>query len=461
MTLKHVAALALALACTLGCAQSKLAEADIRMLPYYSLDPPAWPSNHRVAGLAEAVDLAPPGRPVKLLTIHGMVASASGFSTPWQKEITDRLELVADSPPVTVKLFRGYDAQLIFRPAPVGATEPHMTSGLTRTVWRDRKDGSAKLIVYELLWAPIRDDMKYRFMGCFESRSEATDREHAEVKWDCPKTYAARNSSGRALINGGLKDSIIVRGFADAVIINGPLGDILRDDLALATCVMASDTIAIQKTTAAAQSANIQPTTMSAFESKRCNPKDVEDDKAALVSGSKFEYFVLTHSLGSYYFLESQRRHQFADPVEQRDTIQFTMFDNATVFMFANQVSLLSLANLEGYCLPHEDAVAAQRKCPNFRLKLLDELMDEEPTFGGSFTDYVAFNDADDLLGFELPPHLSEVNLGRYINVSVRNPAFEIPYLFRDPGGVHTSQERNPAIIDAIVNGIEVPDPTP
>ncbi|OYX51115.1 MAG: hypothetical protein B7Y90_02160 [Alphaproteobacteria bacterium 32-64-14] len=451
---------AIALAMTLyalgACAATKLAPGDVRVLPYYSLDPPTWPDSHRVVGFAQAIADAPDGRPVKLLTIHGMVASKSDFSDEWQANIAKPLGLVADTTRTSVDMFRGYEAQLVFGPAPVGETTPQMTSRLTRTVWREPANGEPKLIVYALLWAPIRDDLKYRFFACFESRSEPTDRGHSEKPWTCPETPAARNTGSRAVINGGLKDSLMVRGFADAVIVNGALGDILRDDLALATCVMAFDTVANQKSLAAAPKMALQTSTMDRYKTQRCKPEELDKDVGLLSSGGNLEYFVLTHSLGSYYFLESQMRAHFLDPDDQLSNIQFQMFDRATVFMFANQISLLSLANLRSYCMPHPVQGTSNPACPNFRLQPVESW---KPNGGGAMTDYVAFNDPDDILGFELPPHLADVNLGRYINVTVQNPAFTVPFLFRDPGGVHTSQQNNPAIIDALVNGITVKKP--
>ncbi|MCG8442134.1 MAG: hypothetical protein MI723_10035 [Caulobacterales bacterium] len=89
-----------------------------------------------------------------------------------------------------------------------------------------------------------------------------------------------------------------------------------------------------------------------------------------------------------------------------------------------------------------------------------DETEGGEPT--GSLTTYVAFNDVNDLLGFELPPYLADVSLtGPLINVSVRNPAFRLGPLLKAPTATHTSQADNPAIIHAIVEGFDIPDRRP
>jgi hypothetical protein len=45
------------------------------------------------------------------------------------------------------------------------------------------------------------------------------------------------------------------------------------------------------------------------------------------------------------------------------------------------------------------------------------------------------------------------------VNVSVCNPAWGVPLLFRWFESVHTRQAANPAIIDAIVRGLDLPPP--
>ena len=70
---------------------------------------------------------------------------------------------------------------------------------------------------------------------------------------------------------------------------------------------------------------------------------------------------------------------------------------------------------------------------------------------------YVAFNDTDDLLGFELPPFLADTDGNRYVNVSVRNPGWRLPGLLKDPAAAHTAQARTPAIVRANAEGFGLP----
>ncbi|MFO1289724.1 MAG: hypothetical protein U1E82_03810, partial [Nitrosomonas sp.] len=76
-----------------------------------------------------------------------------------------------------------------------------------------------------------------------------------------------------------------------------------------------------------------------------------------------------------------------------------------------------------------------------------------------SMTTYVAFNDVNDLLGFELPPYLSDTSLfGTLVNISVQNPGLTVPFIFKNPGAAHLGHEDNPAVIEAMVEGIVFPE---
>ena len=63
-------------------------------------------------------------------------------------------------------------------------------------------------------------------------------------------------------------------------------------------------------------------------------------------------------------------------------------------------------------------------------------------------------------MGFVLASYLLNSRLaGRLVNVLVCNPAWGVPLLFRWFESVHTRQAANPAIIDAIVRGLDLPPP--
>jgi hypothetical protein len=117
--------------------------------------------------------------------------------------------------------------------------------------------------------------------------------------------------------------------------------------------------------------------------------------------------------------------------------------------MFANQVSLLELGRMSGQCTPSP----AANMCP-------------QGTFLGapparprkSRTTYIAFNDVNDLLGFELPPYLETLGMfGRLVNITVDNPGKFLPWLFKWPPDAHSNQSKDRAVIRAIAHGFCLP----
>ena len=144
-------------------------------------------------------------------------------------------------------------------------------------------------------------------------------------------------------------------------------------------------------------------------------------------------------------------------PEAVRETLAFYLLDQKTVFMLANQVALLGLSRLDAVCEPSNPL----NRCPNDALKKVDEYVKSaEPS--GTLTTWVAFNDVNDLLGYELPGYLPEVGTtGALINVTVQNPGFRFLRALKDPNAAHTKQAENAAIIDAIVEGFDVPAAAP
>lgn len=149
-----------------------------------------------------------------------------------------------------------------------------------------------------------------------------------------------------------------------------------------------------------------------------------------------------------------EKDRQRCAEIEQANLL-FAMTDQATVSMSANQISLLSLARLSSSACRTQD----RSRCPNPYLRQrsgTDEPWNK-PHGMARMTVFVAFNDTDDLLGFELPPFLADTDGNLYVNITVRNPGFILPGLFKDPSAAHTNQARNPAVIEAITEGFKIP----
>lgn len=439
----------------MGCAGGAgLTVKDIRPL-HSSAGPSAL---DRVHGIRQALQ-ASPDAPVRVLAVHGMITHEAGYSYPLQERLAQRLGLHQGEQSQALALARGYDFVPAYGAQPFDLSSRLAPSTLTRTAWTSAgPDGRPRdrLVVYELLWSPLRDQIKDRFIACFERGELGTSA-------NCRRFSASEpNSDARFPINRALKESVTLGGFADATLVLGPIGDVIRDDLTLALCVVGSDFL------------HVGGEALQSAARARCNL--AESARAAgghLAAAQKLQhskFLGITHSLGSFLFMDAQHAFAAAEAAvsgdacarsgpacdEQRQgQLLFQMTDQATVFMNANQVSLLSLARLSSAgCQPAHGKV-----CPNpfLRSRSADNAPWMQPQGFPRMTIYVALNDVNDLLGFELPPFMGDIDGNRFVNVSVRNPAFAIPGLFKSPSGAHTNQAENPAVIDAIVEGFTVP----
>lgn len=174
------------------------------------------------------------------------------------------------------------------------------------------------------------------------------------------------------------------------------------------------------------------------------------------------KFITVTHSLGSFLVLDTQQQYARSTPQsphpsnvemanDQRDYFLFLLTDQSTVFMMANQIGLLQLVRLETLCLPKDGG----ELCPNRLLPTPDKGLAAEAR--AQLRRFVAFNDSNDLLGFELQPYLSSASMyGPLVNVSVRNSGFSIPWLFKNPKGAHTNHFENEGIINAVTEGFNL-----
>jgi hypothetical protein len=414
--------------------QHHLRSAEIRPLPYSTGPGPVT----RVPGIREAIQRSP-DQTVRVLVVHGMLTNQRGYSARLQENVGRRLNMRLAAQDSVRSLRRGYQAVLFSGPQPLADTLQLPESTLQKSVWVSRDTTSpATLVFYEMLWAPLRDHVKARFFGCFETGRPSPS---------CTRfSDAAPNEDGRVLVNRLIKNNLMVDGFADATIVLGPVGDVLRDDLGLAMCYIADDVLG-------------PPGEQALLGGVRCDPAPRPGFRALAADTGTLkhtEFFVMTHSLGSFLVMDAQERFalgsRFAEAAREDEAANFAfnLLDSATVFMRANQFALLNLAKLDAVCWTGGAA------CPNPSLLSADSLA---PRWGiRPMTTYVAFNEVHDALGFELPPYLPDVgDYGQLVNVSVRNPGFRIPFLFKDPNAAHTASDNNPAIIEAMVEGFALP----
>ena len=408
---------------------------------------------------------------------------------------------------------RGYNPEMQYFGQSLEAAFPKDTKGkvrapesiLTKYVWK--LDNKPALIVYSLFWAPTRDWVKNSLLGCFETYEAIESR---NTKANPPKTMdticpptgtfgAARNTDFRLLLNGRvIKEDLMVDGFGDAVTVVGAGGAVLEDDVQLAYCVMANDILSDPRQEAAIYNAAFEEASrnLSSFatakdredatkeklqqsiggltaksfelqvkaEAQRCSLEALKNGRAEWLVNTLSEtpFFTVTESLGSYLTLKahlSRQIHLSTKPDNSPDkSVFFALLDNATIYMHANQISLLALTDLQAKCVPNQPAEA----CPvnDSRLQQPNGPKPVSPT--PAKTTIIAFNDRADALGYELPPFLGQTGyFGNLVNVSVSNPTWAIPFVIKSPIGAHTNQDTNSAIIKFMVEGFDRPISAP
>jgi hypothetical protein len=468
-------------------------------------------------------------QPVRILFVHGMLTNEEDYSLPTQRALAVQLGFCKsikncepEKPnPDTDRypLPRGYNPEMQFFGQSLEAAFPKNSDGnvkapesiITKYIWR-RGDKPA-LIVYSLFWAPTRDWVKNSLLGCFETY-EAIESRNSKAKPPkamnkiCPPagTFGAiRNTDRRLLPNKLLKDDLMVAGFGDAVTVVGAGGAVLEDDVQLAYCVMANDILsdpiqeaAILKTASeeAGKSLSSLATTKDRddatkqklqqsiggltaksfalqvkAEDQRCSLAALTNDRTKRLETALIEtpFFTVTESLGSYLTLKAHLSRQIDFSTRRSGSadksVFFALLDKATIYMHANQISLLALTDLRARCIvsvPNND-------CPisDPRIYQIDEPNLLIPN--SVKTNVIAFNDRSDVLGYELPPYLGQTGyFENLLNVSVSNPALTlpgavvvVPFLIKNPLGAHTNQYNNPAIIEFMVDGFDRPISAP
>lgn len=413
-----------------GCQSTMLKPSDIRLIESSG-------NITRIEGLKAALE-ASPKKPVFVMVIHGMNTSDLGYSKDTQEALASKLGLKRTSPTIISSIYRGYDSTLFSGSNDLD--EISNNSFLSKTSWSDPKNPTVeRLIFYELLWSPVRDAIKYKYLSCFE-----LDDAHAPI--GCQREKSQKNKDSRTLLNNSIKSKILVNGFADPMIVLSPAGDIIRDDMDLAMCMITDDVLKY----------NNFP--VKRDDTKRCAiGKYMRDSDKAIANNImyKSKFFVITESLGSFLFLDMQNRIMADEDQNNEEELVYQLLDQNTVYMLANQVSVLQLSRLTvNRCQPHND----ETQCPNKRIKSVNGFPADP--HDERMTKYIAFNDVDDLLGFEIQPYLAkQEGSGALVNISVRNHSVNIPGIIRWPVDVHGNYGNNPAVIDAIVNGFDVKQP--
>lgn len=269
---------------TVTSCQGKLSDKDIRWVP--GVEGKKLGSLTRVQGIRQA--LSQTDKPVRVLIVHGMITKDPGYSAGFQDAIGETLDLIKGKQHPVQYINRGYDFEVSSGPQFYVTQKP--SSELRKSSWLDAAKNE-RLVLYELLWAPLRDSLKMQFLSCYESR----------LSRGCENvTNVNRAFDGRSLVNGWLKDDIMVNGFADAMLVLSPVGNVLRDDVSQAMCSIASDALY--------ESGFKMDVGTSRCDLLKLDASPEKWQKAhSVLANTKF--ITITHSLGSFLVLDTQQQY--------------------------------------------------------------------------------------------------------------------------------------------------------
>lgn len=398
-----------------------------------------------------------PDGQLRVLVVNGMATHAHGYSFDVQNKIASQLgssQCMADR---LIEL----DTPAFEVGKAIGERFDLPPATLRITHWGDETDGTPRLVFYETLWTPYADAFANRFLAPYESDVELGLRsspDHCGGEKDAPPvkqlTDDEPNFPSRSLLNGIIKDDVMLDGLADAVLSVGPLGAAARDAIRQSICIMASDALEVPARSDIFPRCELTQATMDRF----------GGTDRIVTHLDQHEFAVLTYSLGSFLLLDTLDEFRLwpgdLGAAEPTCALMPSLLDDTPVYMFSNQVALLLAAHPHFGCDP-ETSCNLYAEFGDHKVLLTDPREHRGAAISASQScdaqtslRLIAFNDPNDVMGYRLPDFLIDSPLiGSILNIEVRNPAFQIPFLLTDPAAAHSNHDRNPKILDFMIKG--------
>lgn len=409
--------------------------------------------------------------PLHIIYIHGIGAEGPSDSVKLQKSICKRVTDCTDKKFIHVK--REWADKGVFSPEMWPSYEY-----IGAKIWTSKKEwiasapfvdhyiikrnrGKKDILVDEINWWPIVFPIKcrnimakeaflsglggqYRSDCSRETKLDADGIHYLQFDWleghdqcagDCPKPPFA------AVFNHCLKNFPIDWGFADAMLAVGPVNNLLIE--------------AIRQLYV--KSVNFKP--------DGSNYSDWSKEKGK--DGTDQEQFVfVTHSLGSYLALSALKlddihatrfREADKDKVEANAATNYIFERTRLIYFFANQISLLELANIQ---LSANGEKIEGANTPNPLLDMKKHIQDwanaresAKSNSGdcSSEPQIVAFSDPSDLLTFSVPAPDKGANEPSLDNVLISNQyvvnSWRILYLLEWPTSAHDDYDTNKHVL--------------
>ena len=414
--------------------------------------------------------------PVKLIFVHGVGDHCAGYALGkegWLSEkVLDHIGLVPDKEDTPSSLQKIYSSVFI----PLSKVDEKSYVSVWKKHYRYRLPSSKSefrsIEAIEITWSSLTQWIKTNQLG-YDSGEIKIDGDTACVDAQINNSLAP---PPREALNAFIKEQVLDRSLADSMIYAGSYGEVIRKGFAEALCHSITD----------------QPN------DQACQWPDARDARS--------KYIFVTHSLGSRIVFDTllglvgyQNNGAptvYHDAGNAAPFVRQMMVNTPVVYMMANQLTLLGLANAKPEVssfqgpqpyrmpIPHISALPFPRdkiisldaqptasravlSCRN-PLTAAAQVIEESRTAPGQelqegaaqqkklTLNVVAFSDTNDLLSWAIPSQYVTALPGdactpslKVANVFVRN-SYLLPFLVENPGAAHTGYFKNSQVWDII-----------
>ncbi len=402
-------------------------------------------------------------RPLHILYVHGIGATGSGDSWIFQKHICAQMK-GCKLPKKLVAQERDYADSGEFDIAAQPPSFKYMGSAvwMTQEEWRAsapfvdhyvlRRSDGGPVVVDEVNWWPLAFPLKCRSIMAQEahlagpnktfldlcSRFEV-DKSHPErfkayawITRDELKTLESIRPKG-ALINRGVKSTLLDWGFSDAMMAVGSMQDLFREGM---------------------RQLLVKSARFHADGSKT----DEWQQSSKGPQGNDREFVVVTHSLGSYLVfstLNGDKREGVPPGVpselgteqasaKEDAAVEYILRRTSLVYFFANQIPLLELANVQESKATEVLSKRVQ-KWSDLRQSFREEHAGELES-SLKPPQLVAWSDPSDLLTWCIP----ETKPLTIVNLYVRNTWWH--WIFANPENAHENYASNKHVLRMMMN---------
>jgi hypothetical protein len=422
--------------------------------------------SNQVSSIGESLGNAKQ-HPLHIIYVHGIGATGAGDSQTFQRHICAFLK-GCRVPKQLVPVGRDYADSGVYD----SAAQPPSFIYMGNPVWTKQEEWRASapfvdhyvlqrtgdpVVVDEINWWPLVFPLKCNAIMAEEARLAGPNKTYLDLcsqseqdtahpgrfksfAWIKPEDAKVMESirPKGALLNRGLKTSLLDWGFSDAMMAVGSMHDIFREGM---------------------RQLLVKSARFHADGSKT----DEWEQPYKGTQGVDREFIVVSHSLGSYLVfstLNVERQdvsprtapsQSSSDEATEREdaAAEYILQRTSLVYFFANQIPLLELANVE----ETRTAVALSKRIRKWR--------DLRENFGREHTgeneapvkppQLIAWSDPSDLLTWCIP----EMKPLKIVNLYVRNTWWH--WLIANPGTAHANYASNKNVLRMMMNS-KAPD---